>query len=110
MGEAGQSMLEAILAAYITIQAPPQPDCGPLPKYLEDYKRRFGETPFWSGVSTDSKTRTIFLVNPSSGTWTVAIARIVNGQQIVCTAAGGTDFMPIPTERSMAPSKQADGT
>jgi hypothetical protein len=98
-------------APYIEVQQAQTPDCGPLEKYLADYKARFGETPFWSGVSTDQKTRTIFLVNPNSGTWTVAIARIVDGSTIACTAAGGTDFMPIPTERHMrAPNKQADGT
>lgn len=94
---------------YIEVQQA-QPDCGPLEKYLADYKARFGETPFWSGISQDKKTRTIFLVNPNAGTWTVAIARFVDGVQIVCTAAGGTDFMPIPTERQMKPGKQADGT
>jgi len=97
-------------APYIEVQQAQPPDCGPLEKYLADYKARFGESPFWSGLSQDQKTRTIFLVNPNAGTWTVAIARIVEGTVIACTAAGGTDFMPIPTETHMKPGKQADGT
>ena len=99
-------------APYIEVQQSQTPDCGPLDKYLADYHSRFGERPFWAGLSEDGKSRTIFLVNPSSGTWTVAIARIVDGALFACTAAGGTDFMPIPTQRQLdkKPEKDADGT
>jgi hypothetical protein len=104
-------MLESVFAAYITVQAPQQPDCGPLTEYLAGYQQKYGERPFWAGISDDGKSRTIVLVNPVTGTWTISIARVVNGDQFVCTAASGKDFSPIPTERVLrGTEKQADGT
>lgn len=99
-------MIESILAAYITAQAQ-QPVCLPVEVFVQGFRNRFGELPLWRGISDDGKEVIMVLVNPVSGTYTVAV---VNTDGIACIRANGTDFLPIPTDEKLIPGRQADGT
>ena len=95
-----------MLDLYIEAQAQ-QPVCLPVETFVQGFRARFGEMPLWRGISDDGKEVIMVLVNPVTGTYTVAV---VNTEGLACIRANGTDFLPIPTDDKLIPGRQANGT
>lgn len=92
MGEAGQPMLEAILAAYITIQAPPQGECRPFAALLPVLRKQYKEAPFLRGI-TEKGSMVMLTLNPATGTWTIIE---ITPDMIACIRASGNAMEPVP--------------
>jgi hypothetical protein len=99
-------MIEAILAAYITVQAPPQGECMPLETFILGAMSGFREIPFAHGVTAKGN-RFIIVVNPKTGTWGMAE---VMPNKTACVKYTGTGFVPFTPDSPLIPGKQADGT
>ena len=84
-------MIEAVLAAYLTVQAP-QGDCAPFSRLIPGLRAKFREAPFLRGV-TDKGTMVILTLNPATGTWTVI--EVMPDMQ-ACIRSSGNAMEPIP--------------
>lgn len=85
-------MIEAILAAYITVQTPPQGECRPFAALLPVLRKQYKEAPFLRGI-TEKGSMVMLTLNPATGTWTILE---ITPDMIACIRASGNAMEPVP--------------
>jgi hypothetical protein len=85
-------MIEAVLAAYITVQTPPSSDCRPLSMMLPGLRAQYKETPFLRGI-TERGTMMMLLINPARSSWTLLE---ITPDMVACIRSSGNALEPVP--------------